>query len=99
MTNESHNTVTIEISHNQDFINGTTHNAYLVNNAEDIANRQTVALIIGAKDADLFEMMECLQGIKTRIEQLGKKVKVVDRVFNDPNFETQEEADKFMQEM
>lgn len=99
MKNLSNNTVTIEISHNQDFINGTTHNAYLVNNAEDVEHRQTVVLIIGAKDADLFEMMECLQGIKARLEQLGKKVKVVDRVFNDPNFETQAEADKFMQEM
>lgn len=99
MTNKSLNTITIEISHHQDFINGTSHNAYLVANAEDIEHRQCVPLIIAATDKDLLEMMDCLSGIKIRLEELGKEVKVVDKVFNDPNFETQDEAEKWLQEM
>lgn len=99
MKNEANNTITLRITHDQDFIHGTRHSAFLVANEEDVAHAQTIPLVINATDEDLLDMMDSLRGIKFRISELGKEVKVVDQVFNDPNFETKEEADKYLQEM
>lgn len=55
-----------------------------------------VTMPVAIKQKDFSALMDSVNGIKTRLELLGNEVSVDVEVWNDPNFESQEQADDYL---
>lgn len=80
----------IKIVHEQHFIEGSRYKVFL------IQGDQTICLIAGIKDNGYLDMCEAINGIRYRLAQLGNKVEIVNTIEPDPNFETQADAEEYL---
>lgn len=82
----------IKIVHEQHFIEGDCYKAFLIS-----GNNQVICLTANVKPADYLEMCEKLDGLKIRLEQLGNNVETVIKFESDPNFETEADAEEYLE--
>ena len=81
----------IKIVHEQHFIEGNEHKAFLIS-----GSNQIICLTAGVKDDGYLDMCESINGIKFRLEQLGCNVEVVNVVEPDHNFDTAADAEEYL---
>lgn len=75
------------------FIEGNDYSAFLKLVNDGIHD---VDMPIAVKQKDFSELMDNVNGLKTRLEFLGNKVSVDVEIWNDPNFESQEQANEYL---
>ena len=97
MKNKFNNDLIIEIVTEEHFVEGNEKIVFL--KSGDPQHEITIPLSYGVKSDELLELMDCIDGLKFRLEQMGKRVKIVEKINHDPNFENQAEADNYLQEM
>lgn len=86
----------IEVVKEQHFIEGDRYHAFLHQGEGE--QRITMILAREIQPDGYFNMTESLAGLKIRLELLGNKVKTKITEWPDPNFETREDAAKYMEE-
>lgn len=82
--------VTIKIVQEQHFIEGDRFHAYL------IQGENTMIIACNVKPLNYLEMCEKLDGLKIRLQELGNKVRTLVKFESDPNFETEADADEYL---
>lgn len=85
--------IRIRIVQEQHFIEGDRFFAYL--ESPDTKTIQIVACNV--KPNELLSMCEKLDGLKIRLEQLGNTVEVRTVFRDDPNFESREQAEEYLE--
>lgn len=85
----------IKIVEEQHFIEGNRYFAYLMQPMSDGYNQMIIACNV--KSSDYLDMCEKLDGLKFRLESLGNEVETLLRFDPDPNFETEEDANKYLE--
>lgn len=83
----------IRIVQEQHFIEGDRFFAYL----ETPVSKTTQIVACNVKPYDLLSMCEKLDGLKCRLEQLGNKVEVKTLFRDDPNFESRQQAEEYLE--
>ena len=81
----------IKIVQEQHYIEGDRYKAFLYQNNECLC-----CLTTGIKPEGYLDMCEKLYGLKIRLEQLGNVVEVITKLESDPNFETQADAEEYL---
>ncbi len=85
----------IKIVEEQHFIEGNTYHAFLMQKQGNDYVQMIIACDI--KQDGYLDMCEKLGGLKFRLESLGNKVETILRFNPDPNFETKEAADEYLE--
>ena len=76
------------------YIEGDRYHTSLILNSDD--GKHDVQMPIAVNKKDYAELTDNINGIKSRLELLGNAVKLDVVVWEDPNFESQEEADEYL---
>lgn len=84
----------IKILHEQHHIDGDEYSAFLVLDAGE--HTIEMPLAVHKKQDEFFDLVDSLSGIQWRLEQLGNTVRTVNEVWSDPNFDSQDEAEKVL---
>lgn len=86
----------IKIVEEQHFIEGNRYHAFLLQPQGEHDYVQMI-LACNVKPDGYLDMCEKLGGLKFRLEQLGNEVDTILRFDPDPNFETQADADEYLE--
>lgn len=86
----------IKIVEEQHFIEGNRYHAFLLQPQGEHDYAQMI-LACNVKPDGYLDMCEKLGGLKFRLEQLGNEVETFLRFDPDPNFETQADADEYLE--
>ena len=84
--------IKITINQHQHFIEGDDFMITLTQ------GNNTIVLASNIKQKEYLKTMENLEGLRWRLEQLGNTVEVKNVFWKDPNFETEDEANKCLME-
>lgn len=82
----------IKIVHEQHYIEGDEYKAFLISE-----NDQVICLTAGIKNDGYLDMCEAINGIKFRLEQLGRTVEIVNTIEPDPNFDSEFDAIEYLE--
>lgn len=85
---------TIKIVTEQHYIEGNKLHVFLING--EGANANTMPLVINENPNNIVEIAESLDGLKFRLEKLGNNVEIKNVVNPDPNFESAEAAQEYL---
>ena len=85
---------TIKIVTEQHYIEGNKLHVFLINGEGAHAN--TMPLAINQNPDKIIEIAENIDGLKFRLEQLGNEVEIKNVVNPDPNFESAEAAQEYL---
>lgn len=85
---------TIKIVTEQHYIEGNKLHVFLINGEDSHAN--TMPLVINQNPDHIVEIAENLDGLKFRLEQLGNDVEIKNVVNPDPNFESAEAVQEYL---
>lgn len=81
---------TIKIKTEQHYIEGNELHVFLINGTN------VMPLVIGENPNNIVKIAENLNGLKFRLEQLGNEVEIKNVVEPDPNFESEAEAEEYL---
>lgn len=81
---------TIKIKTEQHYIEGNELHVFLINGTN------VMPLVIGENPNNIVKIAENLDGLKFRLEQLGNEVEIKNVVEPDPNFESEAEAEEYL---
>ena len=84
----------IRIITEQHYIEGNRLHVFLVNG--EGANANMMPLVINENPNKIVEIAENLDGLKFRLEQLGNEVEIKNVIHSDPNFESAEAAEEYL---
>lgn len=93
-TKETKMIYTIKTVIEKHYIGGDIYNTSLILNSDD--GKHDVQMPIAVNKKDYAELTDNINGIKSRLELLGNAVKLDVVVWEDPNFESKEEADEYL---
>lgn len=85
---------TIKIVTEQHYIEGNKLHVFLINGEGVHAN--TMPLVINENPNNIVKIADSLDGLKFRLEQLGNDVEIKNVVNPDPNFESAEAAQEYL---
>lgn len=85
---------TIKIVTEQHYIEGNKLHVFLINGEGVHAN--TMPLVINENPNNIVKIADSLDGLKFRLEQLGNDVEIKNVVDPDPNFESAEAAQEYL---
>ena len=85
---------TIRIITEQHYIEGNKLHVFLVNG--EGANANMMPLVINENPNKIVEIAESLDGLKFRLEKLGNEVEIKNVIHSDPNFESEAEAEEYL---
>lgn len=85
---------TIKIVTEQHYIEGNKLHVFLINGEGVHAN--TMPLVINENPNNIVKIAENLDGLKFRLEQLGNDVEIKNVINPDPNFESEEAAQEYL---
>ena len=85
---------TIKIVTEQHYIEGNKLHVFLING--EGANANLMPLVINENPNNIVKIAENLDGLKFRLEQLGNDVEIKNVVDPDPNFESAEAAEEYL---
>lgn len=85
---------TIKIVTEQHYIEGNKLHVFLINGEGVHAN--TMPLVINENPNNIVKIAENLDGLKFRLEQLGNDVEIKNVINPDPNFESAEAAQEYL---
>lgn len=85
---------TIKIVTEQHYIEGNKLHVFLING--EGANANTMPLVINENPNKIVEIAESLDGLKFRLEKLGNDVEIKNVINPDPNFESEEAAQEYL---
>lgn len=85
---------TIKIVTEQHYIEGNKLHVFLING--EGANANTMPLAINKNPDSIVEIADNLDGLKFRLEQLGNDVEIKNVINPDPNFESEEAAQEYL---
>ena len=85
---------TIKIVTEQHYIEGNILHVFLINGEGVHAN--TMPLVINENPDKILEIADNLDGLKFRLEQLGNDVEIKNVINPDPNFESAEAAQEYL---
>lgn len=83
--------IVLKIVHQQHFIEGDEYLAFLLHPATG-----ATVLIAAANDEKYLDMCENLHGLKARLEMMGNSVVISNKFESDPNFETNADAEEYL---
>ena len=86
---------TIKIVTEQHYIEGNKLHVFLINGEGVHAN--TMPLVINENPDKIVEIADNLDGLKFRLEQLGNDVEIKNVVEPDPNFESEQAAQEYLE--
>lgn len=81
---------TIKIKTEQHYIEGNELHVFLINGTN------VMPLVIGENPNNIVKIAENLNGLKFRLEQLGNDVEIKNVIEPDPNFESAEAAQEYL---
>ncbi len=81
---------TIKIKTEQHYIEGNKLHVFLINGTN------VMPLVINENPNNIVKIAESLDGLKFRLEQLGNEVEIKNVVEPDPNFESAEAAQEYL---
>lgn len=81
---------TIKIKTEQHYIEGNELHVFLINGIN------VMPLVIGENPNNIVKIAESLDGLKFRLEQLGNEVEIKNVIEPDPNFESAEAAQEYL---
>lgn len=81
---------TIKIKTEQHYIEGNELHVFLINGTN------VMPLVIGENPNNIVKIAESLDGLKFRLEQLGNEVEIKNVINPDPNFESAEAAEEYL---
>ena len=84
----------IKIKTEQHYIEGNKLHVFLING--EGANANIMPLVINENPNNIVKIAESLDGLKFRLEQLGNEVEIKNIVEPDPNFESEAEAEEYL---
>lgn len=85
---------TIKIVTEQHYIEGNKLHVFLING--EGANANTMPLVINENPNKIVEIAESLDGLKFLLEKLGNDVEIKNVINPDPNFESEEAAQEYL---
>lgn len=85
---------TIKIKTEQHYIEGNKLHVFLINGEGAHAN--VMPLVINENPNNIVKIAENLDGLKFRLEQLGNDVEIKNVIEPDPNFESAEAAQEYL---
>lgn len=85
---------TIKIKTEQHYIEGNKLHVFLING--EGANANIMPLVINENPNNIVEIAESLNGLKFRLEQLGNEVEIKNVIEPDPNFESEADAEEYL---
>lgn len=85
---------TIKIVTEQHYIEGNKLHVFMING--EGANANTMPLVINENPNNIVEIADSIDGLKFRLEQLGNDVEIKNVVDPDPNFESAEAAQEYL---
>lgn len=86
---------TIKIVTEQHYIEGNKLHVFLINGEGAHAN--TMPLVINENPNNIVKIAENLDGLKFRMEQLGNDVEIKNVINPDPNFESEQAAQEYLE--
>lgn len=81
---------TIKIKTEQHYIEGNKLHVFLINGTN------VMPLVIGENPNNIVKIAESLDGLKFRLEQLGNEVEIKNVIEPDPNFESEADAEEYL---
>ena len=86
---------TIKIVTEQHYIEGNKLHVFLING--EGAHAITMPLVINENPNNIVEIADSIDGLKFRLEKLGNDVEIKNVVDPDPNFESEQAAQEYLE--
>lgn len=86
---------TIKIVTEQHYIEGNKLHVFLINGEGAHAN--TMPLVINENPDKIVEIADSIDGLRFRLEKLGNDVEIKNVVEPDPNFESEQAAQEYLE--